>query len=263
VPESPAAALFHRPPASYAITKRAVDAALADSANPLLQTARNIPTGAVVLDIGAGNGLLGRIVQALDPSVTIDGVEPSEAGASQAGEHYRTFHTGYAEDFLREHPDHHYDVIVLNDVIEHLPDPVAFLRELREVVGPTARFLLSTPNVAYVGMRLHLLAGRFDYVDSGILERTHLRFFSRRTLLEVFRQSGLHARRAVYLQRRVRETEFAGGAGRISAFLLPWVARDPMAFTYQFLFLLEQRPVQTEEVFTGRRDRFLRMVLKP
>ena len=263
MPESPAAALFRRPPESYDITAQAVDAVLADPANPLLQTARNIPSGAVVLDIGAGNGLLGRIVRALDPSITIDGVEPSEAGASQAAEQYRTFHNGYAEDFLREHPDLRYDVVVLNDVIEHLADPVAFLRGLREAVGPTASFLLSTPNVAYLGMRLHLLSGRFDYVDSGILERTHLRFFSRRTLLEVFRQSGLHARRAVYLQRRVRETEFAGGASRVSAFLLPWVGRDPMAFTYQFLFLLEQRPVRTEEAFTGRRDRFLRMVLKP
>jgi 2-polyprenyl-3-methyl-5-hydroxy-6-metoxy-1,4-benzoquinol methylase len=234
-----------------------------DPANPLLQTARSIAPGSVALDIGAGNGLLARIISRVDPSITVDGVEPSESGAAEARQEYRLFHNGYAEEFLAAQSDQRYDYVILNDVIEHVVDPVAFLGALREAAGASSRFLVSTPNVAYVGMRLHLMSGRFDYVDSGILERTHLRFFTLPTLLEVFRQSGFHPRRSTFLQRRIRETEFAPHSSRSKALSVARWGRDPVASTYQFLFLLEQTPGETEELVVGRHDTLGRMVVRP
>lgn len=64
------------------------------------------------------------------------------------------------------------------DVIEHFAYPDEVLAALVARAKPGARFLLSTPNVAHLSVRLNLLQGRFDYVDSGILESTHLRFFT-------------------------------------------------------------------------------------
>ena len=119
--------MFNRPPETYA------------------------PSDDAVLDFGAGNGLLARVIRKLNASVVIDDVEPNEAGSGIASGHYRSFHEGYADEFLRLHPEHRYDYIVLNDVIGHPVDPVELLQNLREAAGTKCRLLVSMPYVAYVG----------------------------------------------------------------------------------------------------------------
>jgi SAM-dependent methyltransferase len=84
-----------------------------------------------------------------------------------------------------------FDAIVYGDVLEHLSDPRAVLQALDQTLTPGGTVIVSVPNVAHLWVRLSLLAGRFDYADRGILDRTHLRFFTRRTLLELLRDAGL------------------------------------------------------------------------
>lgn len=74
-----------------------------------------------------------------------------------------------------------FDVVVAGDVLEHLLDPGAVLDRLRPLVKPDGRLLVSLPNVANVTVRLSLLAGRFEYGPRGILDGTHVRFFTRKT----------------------------------------------------------------------------------
>jgi 2-polyprenyl-3-methyl-5-hydroxy-6-metoxy-1,4-benzoquinol methylase len=71
--------------------------------------------------------------------------------------------------------------VVLADVLEHLPDPVRVLRSVHSLLNPGARIVVSVPNVAHVSVRAQLLFGRFRYSARGILDRTHLRFFTQRT----------------------------------------------------------------------------------
>lgn len=71
-----------------------------------------------------------------------------------------------------------FDVILCGDVLEHLIDPKTTLIKLADKLNPTGYILASIPNVAYWTMRLHLLSGRFEYSDSGLLDWTHLRFFT-------------------------------------------------------------------------------------
>ncbi len=74
-----------------------------------------------------------------------------------------------------------FDLILLMDVLEHLPRPERLLRECAALLTPAGRVLISLPNVANITVRLGLLMGRFEYADRGILDRTHLRFYTRRT----------------------------------------------------------------------------------
>jgi SAM-dependent methyltransferase len=85
-----------------------------------------------------------------------------------------------------------FDAIVYGDVLEHLPDPLLTLASVNEHLAPAGLVVVSVPNVAHLWVRLSLLAGRFDYADRGILDRTHLRFFTRRTLLALLEDAGLH-----------------------------------------------------------------------
>ena len=87
-----------------------------------------------------------------------------------------------------------YDLILLLDVIEHLADPEQFLIDLRnrsqatEAVRRPPHVVISTPNIAFVAIRMNLLAGRFSYAERGILDITHKRLFTRSSLRRMLRE---------------------------------------------------------------------------
>ena len=236
--EAPPTSMFTRSEETYAIAPESVDRILADEINPLNRIASVIPEDATVLDIGAGNGLLASVLQRSHQRITIDGIEPNPSAAEMAKPAYRHLWTGYAQDFLGEIGGGDYDFLVIADVIEHVPDPVAFLRELADAAPEGARILLSVPNVAFAAVRLALLHGDFSYVDSGLLERTHLRFFTLETLRETFEQVGLTVERQVLHQKGAFSSEIRLKPSLLDLLQLIRMRRDPLAATYQFFFVL-------------------------
>jgi SAM-dependent methyltransferase len=83
-----------------------------------------------------------------------------------------------------------FDGVILADVLEHLTDPWGFLERLRGVLAPGAVVAASIPNVANLWLLDELAAGRFDYTDDGLLDRTHIRFFTRKTIAALFERTG-------------------------------------------------------------------------
>jgi 2-polyprenyl-3-methyl-5-hydroxy-6-metoxy-1,4-benzoquinol methylase len=96
-----------------------------------------------------------------------------------------------------------FDFVVLGDVLEHLADPWEALRLVRGLLSPGGVAVVSVPNVAAWPVRLGLLAGSFEYRDFGILDRTHLRFFTRATARELVESAGfaVERERFVHLER--------------------------------------------------------------
>jgi 2-polyprenyl-3-methyl-5-hydroxy-6-metoxy-1,4-benzoquinol methylase len=146
------------------------------------------PAGTRVLDVGAATGTLGRLLAG--GGFIVRGLEPHPDWAALARPHYADLFTGTLDDappeLLRGH-----DVVVLADILEHLGDPDRALARLVALQPAGCRFLISVPNVANLWVRLQLLAGRFDYAERGILDRTHLRFFTRRTFRALVEGAGL------------------------------------------------------------------------
>ena len=132
-----------------------------------------------VLDIGAGGGGIGRAARTQNPKelVAIE-IDPRAQAALQST--YDEVHADIAVLAGRQ-----FDLVVLLDVLEHMSDPFGFLKQLRPLLAPGARLILSVPNVAHWSVRFGLLFGRFEYRSRGILDRTHLQFFSRRRFLEM------------------------------------------------------------------------------
>lgn len=238
--------MFSRPSKSYDVTEKNVEAVLHDDANPLYHIAKIIPPNAKVLDIGAGNGLLARVLAAARRGVTIDGIEPSPYAASFAKDFYRDFHTGYAHEYISQIREERYDFIVLADVIEHMADPLAMLDELSSALSDQGRIIVTTPNIAFGAVRVAMLRGQFDYVDSGILERTHLRFFTLKTLEALISETRLNIEKLYLLQRDLFQSEIKLRPFSVNPWLLCKLYRDPLARTYQFLVLLSkhERPVE-------------------
>jgi SAM-dependent methyltransferase len=144
--------------------------------------------GRKALDVGAADGFLAERLTAQGWTVTALERDPELAARARG----RCKEVVVA-DLESAPPLLHgpFDAIVYGDVLEHLSDPGAVLRVLDQTLAPAGIVIVSVPNVAHLWVRLSLLAGRFDYADRGILDRTHLRFFTRRTLRELLRAAGL------------------------------------------------------------------------
>ena len=145
-----------------------------------------------LLDIGCGAGANAREIKARHDGVFIQGIEPNPHAAALARQACDDVFVGLCDAWLAEAAAEPFDGVVLSDVVEHIPDPVAFLRSL--AAAPClahARFVISVPNYAVWYNRLRTLAGRFDYAWSGLYDRTHLRFFTQRSLEGLLEYTGL------------------------------------------------------------------------
>lgn len=247
--------MFQRPEKTYSFNPALIDGILRDNANPLNRIVEIIPENSRVLDIGAGSGILALLLRKQKSRVWLCGIEPNTSAAELARPNYDVFHIGFAQSFENEISSGDFDFIVLADVLEHLNDPLEFLQWLNRIIGEQTKFILSVPNIAFGSVRLSLLNGSFNYVDSGILERTHLRFFTLSTLSELIEKSGLHIEDLSFLCRDFLSTE-AITSGHLAFFSYLKLLRDPLASTYQFLLMVQKMPCRTTTRFYGDQTSF-------
>jgi SAM-dependent methyltransferase len=147
-----------------------------------------------ILDVGSAGGYLGLILKARGHYVA--GVERDPELAEKARPIYDRFFEVDVDGF--DFPERgEYDLIIFADVLEHLRDPAAVLRRSFGSLKEGGKIIISVPNVANFVVRLSLLFGNFDYRDLGILDRTHLRFFTLRTLKSLLEDCGLSVARVM------------------------------------------------------------------
>jgi len=164
--------------------------------HPRPQMRAFVPDSArTILDIGCGDGAFAAGLRAerreRGQELEIWGLELDAAAADRAAGHLEKVLTGPAQERVKELPDGRFDVIVLNDVLEHLAWPEEFLRDLRRVLAPGGCLVASIPNVRYFFNVWDLVVrGRWEYEDEGILDRTHLRFFTRASMGDLFARAG-------------------------------------------------------------------------
>jgi len=133
-----------------------------------------------VLEIGPASGYLSRCF--VDAGCRVTGIEADPEAASRADHPDIQFIYGSVEEeeVLRQIRGT-FDVVVLADVLEHLRWPEQTLMRIRSFLNPGGYIVVSVPNIANWKTRIGLLLGRFEYREEGIMDRTHLRFFTKRS----------------------------------------------------------------------------------
>lgn len=145
--------------------------------------------GMRVLEIGCGEG---GFVDNIQLEVEYWGVEPVIEAAKVAKERLHKVIVGEFEAVLDELPGAYFDLVICNDVIEHVYDTAYFLKAVKEKMCPEGNIVGSVPNVRYLNNLINLLVKKdWKYVEYGILDRTHLRFFTEKSLLRDFNENGL------------------------------------------------------------------------
>jgi len=144
-----------------------------------------VPDGARVLDLGAGPGGLASELARKGCTIAVVDIEPPTQLTPGVVTHVADLNEQLVV------PIQDYDYYLMLDVIEHLKDPETFLDGLRARLDDSPRTLIiTTPNIAFIVPRLMLLFGQFNYGQAGILDRTHTRLFTFRTLRRLLRDSG-------------------------------------------------------------------------
>ncbi len=144
-----------------------------------------------VLDVGCGRGQNGELAHAKGAHVVgIEAWAPSAAAARARLDEVIEADIEH-DDAARRLGDRRFDLVLFGDVLEHTRDPRAVIARFLPFLEDGGHVIVSLPNVAAWTVRLGLLAGRFEYARSGILDETHLRFFTRKTAQRLVEQSGL------------------------------------------------------------------------
>ena len=144
-----------------------------------------------VLEVGCATGYFTKAL--VDRGCKVVGLELDPEAAKLAESFAERVVVGDADtrDIWEDIDDETFDVITFGDVLEHLKDPLSVLRVAKRKLKPTGFIVTSLPNVAHGDVRLSLLHGEFHYRELGLLDRTHLRFFTLETIHEMMRDAGL------------------------------------------------------------------------
>lgn len=147
--------------------------------------------GLRVLELGCGQGYTGAWLKEIGLASRVVGMELFEEAGAQARARLDAVHVGDLDQLAP--PEEQFDLILCADVIEHLRDPWGVMARYREVLAPGGWLVTSTPNMRYWRVLYDLgVKGRFEYADEGIYDRTHLRWFTRRSIVAL--HEGLNLR---------------------------------------------------------------------
>lgn len=209
-----------------------------DPAEAAGMIARLLPSNKRVLDVGCGTGSMSKLLVDLF-GVELVGIEPDLERAQRARARGLDVRHGILDEQALKDLGQ-FDVVVFADVLEHLPDPWSALSLARRALAPNGMVVASVPNVAHWSVRWELLWGRFDYQSCGIMDATHLRWFTEHSLRALFESAG-------YRVDRIQQTAGVGGSvyheyvlwrwfrpRRWKLPLIRWLAKTfPRLFGYQ------------------------------
>lgn len=196
-----------------------------------------ISSQTTVLDLGCGSGALGAHLHT-ELQCTVDGVTISAQEADLARPHYRHLITADLDalDVSQAFSGQQYDYIVCADVLEHLKHPERILDACQGLLAPQGQLLISIPNASYSGLQIELMMGEWKYRTEGLLDRTHLRFFTRASLLRFLQEQNWSPRSLDVIERPLDDSEFQHiPADQLPPAVLRHLMAQPDALAYQFI----------------------------
>ncbi|MGC8736069.1 MAG: glycosyltransferase [Dissulfurimicrobium sp.] len=206
-----------------------------DSGDSLSIIAKQVRHGAKVLELGVASGYFGRfLVEQLD--CIVDGIEIDPLMAEIARRYYRKLIIGDLENIsLSDQIDTDYNYIICADILEHLKEPSQVLENLKSFLKRDGEILISIPNIAYAGAVIAIISGDFPYRDEGLLDKSHLRFFTLKSFLRMLIELKYDVKRIEKVHLSFEESEFAYMISEIDPQIRKYLFGIPDSDVYQYV----------------------------
>jgi 2-polyprenyl-3-methyl-5-hydroxy-6-metoxy-1,4-benzoquinol methylase len=169
-----------------------------------------------VLDVGCGDGSFLELLEGEQRELW--GIELVEKQANKAKAKFKNIFSGPVEDNLSNLPKNHFDVVFFNDVLEHLSDPYGVLDQIKKYLKKDGVVISSIPNIRYHSALISLLFKKdWKYESHGIMDKTHLRFFTKKSIRRMYEEAGYN----IISQKGIN----------LSRSLKPWLYNIPLFFS--------------------------------
>lgn len=222
-----------------------------DNSNSLIL--RNIKAGSKILEFGPAYGRMTKYLkEQLNCTVFI--VEYDKQAGTSANQYaYDSWignELGDAEKdwWYNESKDHKFDYIIFADVLEHLHKPLDVLRMATDRLSDNGSVVISVPNVGHNSVLIDLLKGKFEYRDSGILDNTHLKFFTYDSLRNMIAEAGLTIVKEMNAINAVNNTEFKNSYDDVPSDVSKYLQTRKYGEVYQFIWELKKTNVEVSIV---------------
>ena len=226
--------------------------------NTISWIAVGVHANSYVLEFGPANGRLTRFLKT-EKNCTVDIVEIDEESGTEAAQYAHLSFVGTEQGDIEKYHwfnlEKKYDFIIFADVLEHLVHPEEVLQKCKAMLKPDGRMFVSVPNISHNAIVIDLMNDRFVYHPTGILDNTHLKFFTRQS----FEQFAANAGWAVVGERakriRVGELEITNSYSDVPREVARELKHRPEGDVYQYLFTL----ALSREYLTGQIERSVSM----
>lgn len=209
--------------------------------NPLAWIARTVTESARVLEFGPANGRLTRFLKE-EKNCRIDIVEIDEESGKDASKYainaFLGSEQGDIEKYYWLETQEKYDFIIFADVLEHLINPWEVLKRCKAIIKQDGKILTSIPNVAHNSIIVDLMNDRFKYHPTGLLDNTHLRFFTRESFESMAQGEGWVIVEERTSNIRVGETEITNSYADVPKEVFKSLISRPHGNVYQYMFAL-------------------------
>lgn len=188
-----------------------------------------------VLEIGCGMGATLARISYLWPNSDVKGIEVVESVA-RIGASYLEVIQGNVETMEILYEKGSFDYIIMGDVLEHLYDPEAVLKKMASYLKKDGKFLCSIPNLMHKSVVLSLLKGKFEYTEAGILDKSHIRFFTLDSIAEMFYAAGLRVQEVFVTYQSVQNMTKEDEELLRALYELPYIAEKELFEAWQYVF---------------------------
>lgn len=214
------------------------------SENSAALVLKEISTGAKVLELGPATGYMTRYMkEQLNCSVYCIEYDPDSA--EQASEYSEKMIVSDLEDFsvwTKQLTDEKFDYILCVDVLEHLRDPHRVLKEVVKYLKEEGSVISSIPNISHNAVIMNLLQGEFKYNQLGLLDNTHVKFFTKKSIIDLMSEAGLEIVEMKATKARPEETEFHKRYEEFPESVQDYLLSNPEGHAYQYISVAKKIP---------------------
>ena len=209
--------------------------------NPATIILKNIKKGSTILELGPSTGYMTRYLKEV-LQCTVTCIEIDEKAAEKAKQYSEKMIVGNIDNLnLVEILDEKYDYILMADVLEHLLQPQKALKQLKNLLKPKGIIWLSIPNVSHISIIQQLIDNEFTYNKWGLLDNTHIRFFTRKTITRLLESLQYEIKNVYDITKYPEETEFKSKHLETNFIKEMISEKNPDIYTYQMVFEISMR----------------------